>query len=55
MDKKGKQARTRADAYTQKWCVCFACALVAYLCTALHCNLSTVCNLLKRVLVYDYM
>ena len=26
-----KNARTRPDAYTQKWCVRFACALVAYL------------------------
>ena len=26
-----KNAPTRPDAYTQKWCVRFACALVAYL------------------------
>ena len=30
MNKKGKQGHTRADAFTQKWCVRFAFALVAY-------------------------
>ena len=35
MNKNEKQARTRADAYTQKWYMRFACALVAYLWAAL--------------------